>query len=63
MLKKVQIIRFLISSGKLLHREGPTNEIAFCPMFVLQKEILSFANLFIISILQCGENFKIYFRK
>ena len=49
---------FLINSGKLFHREGPTNEIAFCPMFVLRKGILSFANLFLVSILQCGVNLK-----
>ena len=34
---------FLINSAKLFHR-GPTNKTAFCPMFILQKGILSFAN-------------------
>ena len=53
---------FLINSGKLFHREGPTNEIAFWPMFVLRKGILSLAYLFLISILQCLANSKIYFR-
>ena len=31
---------FSINSGKLFHREGPTNEIAFCPVLVLPKGIL-----------------------
>ena len=53
---------FLINSGKLFHGEGPMNEIAFCPMFVFQEEILSFANLFLVSILQCGANSKLFFR-
>ena len=43
---------FKINSDKLCHREGPTNEIAFCPMFVLRKGTLSFANLFLVFILQ-----------
>ena len=30
------------NSGKLFHREGPTNEIAFCPMFDLRKGIFKF---------------------
>ena len=46
----------------MFHGEGPTNEIAFCPMFVLRKGILSFANLFLVSTLQCGANSKISFR-
>ena len=50
---------FKINSGKLFHREGPTSEIAFCPVFVLRKGILSFANLFLVSILQRGANLKI----
>ena len=45
---------FLINLGKLFHREGSNNEIAFCPMLVLRKEFLSSANLFLASILQCG---------
>ena len=53
---------FLINLGKLFHREGTTNEIAFCPMFVLRKGILSLANLFLVSILQLGANSKISFR-
>ena len=53
---------FLITSDKLFHREGPTNEIAFYPMFVLRKGILSLANLFLVSILQRGANSKISFR-
>ena len=53
---------FLITSDKLFHREGPTNEIAFCPMFVLRKGILSLANLFLVCILQWGANSKISFR-
>ena len=47
MLKSVKIFRFLVNSGKLFHREGPTNEIAFSAMFVLRKEVLSFVNLFL----------------
>ena len=43
---------FLIKSGKLFHRERLTNEIAFCPMLVLRKEILSSANFFFVSFLQ-----------
>ena len=52
------MICFLINSGKLFHTKGPTNEIAFCPTFVFQKGILSFANIFHVSILQCGANSK-----
>ena len=61
-LKVFRLSGFLINSGKLFHSEGLTNEIAFCPMFVLQKRILSFANLFLVSILQCAVNSKISFR-
>ena len=59
MLKVFKLSVFLINSGKLFLREGPTNEIAFCSMFVLRKGILSFANLFLVSILKCGANLKI----
>ena len=59
MIKSIWIIHLLINSGKPLHREGSTNELAFYPMFVLWKEILSFENLFLVSILQCGANSKI----
>ena len=46
--------------GKLFQKEGPTNKIDFCPIFVLWKRILSFANLFLVSIPQLGANSKIY---
>ena len=40
---KVFKLSFLkINSGNLFRREGQTDEIALCPMFVLQKGILSF---------------------
>ena len=57
MLQCLNYTFFLINSDKLLHREGVINEIAFYPMFVLRKGILSSANLFLVSILQCGANF------
>ena len=60
-LKVFELSVFLINSGKLFHREGSTTEIAFCPMFVLRKGVLSSANLFIVSILQRGANSKISF--
>ena len=62
MLKSVEIIFFFINSGTLFHREGLTNEIAFCSMFALRKGILSFANLFLMPNLQCGVNSHISFR-
>ena len=53
---------FLINSGKLFHKKGQTNKIAFCPMFVLRKETLNFADAFFVSILLYGANSKISFR-
>ena len=50
MLKSVKIIRFLlINSGKLFHREGPTNEIIF--YVCLKNRILSFANSFLAFVI------------
>ena len=43
MLKAFKLSVFSIASDKLFYREGPTNEIAFCPMFILRKVRSSFA--------------------
>ena len=53
---------FLINSGKLFYRVGPTNKIAVCPMFVLQKDILSFANFFLCVYSTMWSKFKNFFQ-
>ena len=52
MLKVFQLSVFSFNSSKLFHGEGPTSEIAFCPMFILRKGMLMFGNLFLLSIVQ-----------
>ena len=56
-----KLFALLIESGKLLLIEGPIQEIAFCPMFVLRKGLLSLEKLFLVPMLQCGANSEISF--
>ena len=42
----------------MFNREGTTSETTLCPVFVLRKEILSFSNLLLMSILYNGTNSK-----
>ena len=53
---------FLVVSGRLFHKVGPMYDKVFCPVLLLRKGCLSFAKLFLVSILQCGANSKILFR-
>ena len=50
---------FLMVSGRLFHNEGTMYDKVFCPELVLWKGCLSFAKLFLVSILQFGANSKI----
>ena len=45
-------------SGRLCHNKGPMYQVS-CPVLVLWKGNIIFANLFLVSILQSGENSKI----
>ena len=49
------------TASKLFQIQGLIQEIAFCPMFVLRKGILSLEKVFLVLILQCGTNSKISF--
>ena len=42
MLKCLNYPVFLVNSGKLFHKEGPTKETALCSMFVLERGMLNF---------------------
>ena len=53
---------FLVVSGRLFHKVGPMHDKVFRPVLLLRKGCLSFAKLFLVSILQCGANSKILFR-
>ena len=53
-LKVFKLFVFLMGSGRLLQKEGPTYDKVFCPVLVLRKGCLSLIKLFLVSILQCG---------
>ena len=62
MFESVLIIRFLMGSGKLLHKEGPMHDKVFCPVLVLPRGYLSIGKLFFLAVLQCRVNSQILFR-
>ena len=46
-------------SGRLFHKEGPMYDKVFCAVLILQKGCLSFAKLFLMSILLYGASLEI----
>ena len=61
-LKRVKLSVFLINSGKLFHRVGPTNEKAFCPMFLLRKGNFKFCRFISCIYSTIWSKFKNFFQ-